>query len=218
VADDEKISPDTEQDQPRVPPWLKITVAVVAIVGGLSAIAREWWPEPPPKKNGTVEDVKPVTWRLLAASEPVPPFLKSVRDELPDGASDPLNRPENRGLALRQELDRLRESALERPGYDYVLYYSSSLQGNLDTLSIGIAADVRARMGVRLFSKEGHEEDSQIVPCDVLREIDTSFSFSRSTLKGIERALVFLFPLNASSARLLAEREYTKNMTIETRR
>ena len=218
MADDEKISPNTKQNQPRIPPWLAITVAVVTIVGALSAIAGEWWPEPPRTKKGAVEAVEPVTWNLLAAPDPVPPFLKSVRDELPGGASDPLDRPENRGLALRRDLDRLRESALEPPGYDYVLYYSSSLEGNLDTLSIGIAPDLTALVGVRLFSKEGDEEDSQIVPCDVLREIAKSLSFSRNTLQGIERTLVFLFPLNASSARLLAEREFTKNVIIEIRR
>lgn len=150
-----------------------------------------------------------LSWHEVVGScqdQDVEAFLKQICDELPGGATDPLDRNENRALMLRSSLKALRENGPKRYE-DYFVFYSSPIGGNLVTLEISVNKSVEAVVGVRLFEKI----DSQIVPTNPVLKISKRLSFSRS-LNHVERALVYIFPLTAQAAQVLKQKEFTENI------
>ena len=149
-----------------------------------------------------------VSWlRLPPSCETTEVFLEQVKDELSCGVIHPLNHPGNEALKLQQSLESMRSG---RSYADYLIFYSSPLGGNRQEMHIAINEDVEAVVGVRLFEKV----DSQIVAKKPLREISRTLSFSESNLAGIERVLIFVFPLSAGAAKDVKEKEFIEFATV----
>ncbi len=179
------------------------------VVGILSLFSTS----PSPPSNTEVSAGSAVTWHRESGSKSGPcevsqPFLEQIRDELHCGGNDPLNRIENEGLRLREILRN--ERGEEKRTYpDYFVFYSSPLGGNRNQMDIALSEEVEAMIGVRTFEKK----DAQIVATMPIRKLSRAQSFPRDSLVGIERVVVFVFPINATGSRVVSENEFEKFTT-----
>lgn len=160
----------------------------------------------------TVETTVPdsVTWhRAVESCKIAEPFLQQIKRELSCGDIDPLSHGENEARGLRATLEELRGEA-ERRYADYLVFYSSPLGGTQRNMKIVINRDVEAVAGFRIFELMG----TQVVAAAPVLDVSNTLEFSTQGVAGIERVVVFVFPLDIEASEIVKHNPFEKFATI----
>ena len=159
--------------------------------------------------NGECAVPSTVTWHPESKScDITESFLQQIKNELNCGGIDPLGHTENKALQLRATLQKMRGTA-ERRYADYFVFYSSPLGGTQDRMSVEIDGDVNAVAGVRIFERMG----TQIVATKPVLELSKTLIISTDGAAGIERVVVFVFPLDTEASEFVKKNPLSKFAT-----